>query len=81
MFSRVVPLKSSQEDRVMTRGDRNLATLSPMILTGGMAIVIGALMWGLVGLNFGVAVLVAVLLLAAGILGVWMLEKRRRKAA
>ena len=36
----------------MTRGDRNLATLSPMILTGGMAIVIGALMWGLVGLNF-----------------------------
>jgi len=81
MFSRVVPLKSSQEDRVMTRGDRNLATLSPMILTGGMAIVIGALMWGLVGLNFGVAVLVAVLLLAAGILGVWMLEKRRREAA
>ncbi|HWO81106.1 hypothetical protein [Gaiella sp.] len=65
----------------MTRGDRNLATLSPMILTGGMAIVIGALMWGLVGLNFGVAVLVAVLLLAAGILGVWMLEKRRREAA
>ena len=65
----------------MTRGDRSLATLSPMILTGGMAIVIGALMWGLVGLNFGVAVLVAVLLLAAGILGVWMLEKRRREAA
>jgi len=65
----------------MTRGDRNLATLSPMILTGGMAIVIGALMWGLVGLNFGVAVLVAVLLLATGILGVWMLEKRRREAA
>jgi hypothetical protein len=52
-----------------------------MILTGGMAIVIGALMWGLVGMSFAVAVLVAVLLLAAGILGVWMLEKRRRQAA
>lgn len=65
----------------MARGERNVLTLSPMILTGGMAIVIGALMWGLVGLNFGVAVLVAVLLLAAGILGVWMLEKRRRQAA
>lgn len=65
----------------MARDERNLATLSPMILTGGMAIVIGALMWGLVGLNFGVAVLVAVLLLIAGILGVWMLEKRRRQAA
>ena len=65
----------------MARDERNLATLSPMILTGDMAIVIGALMWGLVGLNFGVAVLVAVLLLIAGILGVWMLEKRRRQAA
>jgi hypothetical protein len=62
----------------MARGDRNVLTLSPLILTGGMAVVIGALMWGLVGLSFGVAVLVAVLLLAAGILGVWMLEKRRQ---
>jgi hypothetical protein len=46
-----------------------------------MAVVIGALLWGLIGVNLAVAILVAVLLLAAGILGVWMLEKRGRQAA
>jgi len=65
----------------MARGDRNVATLSPMILTGGMAIVIGALLWGLIGMSLAGAILVAVLILAAGILGVWMLEKRGRQAA
>jgi hypothetical protein len=65
----------------MARGDRNVATLSPLILTVSMAIVIGALLWGFTGMNLAGAVLVAVLILAAGVLGVWMLDKRRRQAA
>ena len=65
----------------MARGDRNVATMSPLILTASMAIVVGALLWGFTGMNIGGAILVAVLILAAGVLGVWMLEKRRRQAA
>ena len=65
----------------MARGNRNVLTLSPMILTASMAIVIGALLWGFTGMNLVGAALVAVLILAAGVLGVWMLEKRGRQAA
>jgi hypothetical protein len=52
-----------------------------MILTVSMAIVIGALLWGFTGMNLVGAVIVALLIVAAGILGVRMLSQRRRQAA
>lgn len=64
----------------MAGGDWNVARLSPMILTGAVAIVVGALLWGLTDMSVGAAILFAVLILAVGLLGVWMLDKRRRQA-
>jgi hypothetical protein len=75
------PAYISQGGRVMARGDLNVATLSPMILTVSMAIVIGALLWGFTGMNLAGAVLVAVLIVAAGLLAVRMLVKRGGQAA
>ena len=65
----------------MAAGDWNVARLSPMILTGAVAIVVGALLWGLTDMGVGGAIVVVVLILAVGLLGVWMLDKRRRQTA
>ena len=64
----------------MAGGDWNVARLSPMIFTGAVAIVVGALLWGLTDVTVGGAILVGVLILAVGLLGVWMLDKRRGPA-
>lgn len=65
----------------MAGGDWNVARLSPMILTGALAIVVGALLWGLTDMSVGGAILFAVVILALGLVGVWMLDKRRRPVA
>ena len=65
----------------MAGGDWNVARLSPMILTGAVAIVVGALLWGLTDMSVGGAILFTVVILAVGLVGVWMLDKRRRPAA
>jgi hypothetical protein len=65
----------------MAAGDRNLARLSPMILTGALAIIVGAILWGVTDMGLGGAILFAVLILAIGLVGVWMLDKRRQTAA
>jgi len=65
----------------MAGGDRNLARLSPMILTAALAIVVGAVLWGLTDMSAGGAILFAVVILALGVVGVWMLDKRRRPVA
>ena len=65
----------------MAGGDWNVARLSPMILTGALAIVVGAVLWGLTDMGVGGAILFAVVVLALGLVGVWMLDKRRRPVA
>jgi Flp pilus assembly protein TadB len=61
------------------RGNWNVARLSPMILTGAAAIVLGLVAWAVRDLTF--AVVVAVVILAVGLLGVWVLDKRRGRHA
>lgn len=62
----------------MAGGERNLGRLTPMVLTGALAILIGALLWGLTDISAGSAIVLVILILAIGLAGVWMLDKRRQ---
>ena len=58
-------------------GDWNVARLSPMILTAIVAIVLGGILVGLTDISTGAAIAVAIAFLLIGLLGVWMLDRRR----
>lgn len=58
----------------------NVARLSPMILTAIVAIVIGGILVGLTDISTAAAIVVAVAFLLIGLLGVWMLDRRRQVA-
>lgn len=64
----------------MAGRDLNVARYTPMILTGALAILVGALLWGLTDMSLGGAVIFAVVILAVGVAGVWMLDRRRHVA-
>jgi len=51
-----------------------------MILTGSFAILLGALLFGLTDISTGGVILIAVIILAIGLVGVWMLDRRRAAA-
>lgn len=55
----------------------NVARLSPMILTAVVAIVLGGILVGLTDISTLGAIAIAVLFLLIGLLGVWMLDRRR----
>jgi hypothetical protein len=55
----------------------NLGRLSPMILTASFAILIGALLVGLTDISTGTVLVIVVVLLLMGLVGVWMLDRRR----
>ena len=57
--------------------DWNVARLSPMILTAIVAIVIGGILVGLTDISTAGAIAIAVVFLLIGLLGVWMLDRRR----
>jgi hypothetical protein len=57
--------------------DLNVGRYTPMILTGTFAILLGALLLGLTDISTGVAIVIAVVILAIGLVGVWMLDRRR----
>lgn len=61
----------------MAGGDRNLGRFTPMVLTGALAVLIGALLWGLTDISGGSTIALVVLILAIGLFGVWMLDRRR----
>jgi len=62
----------------MTNGnDWNVARLSPMILTAAVAIVICALLVGVTDISTAGAIGIGVVFLLIGLLGVWMLDRRR----
>ena len=58
----------------------NVARLSPMILTAIVAIVLGGILVGLTDISTAAAIAVAVVFLLIGLLGVWMLDRRRQVA-
>ena len=63
-------------------GKWNVARLSPVILTAVIAILVCALLAGLTDMSTGANVLIGVVvILAIGILGVWMLDRRGRQMA
>lgn len=61
----------------MAGSERNMGRLTPMILTGALAVLIGALLWGLTDISGGAMIALVVLILAIGLVGVWMLDRRR----
>lgn len=61
-------------------GKWNVARLSPVIFTAAVAIVVCALLAGLTDISTGANIVVGVVILAIGILGVWMLDRRRQVA-
>jgi hypothetical protein len=58
----------------------NVGRYTPMILTAALAIVLGALLLGLTDISTGAAIVIAVVILAIGLLGVRMLDRRRQVA-
>jgi hypothetical protein len=69
------------EGRLMAEpGNWNVARLSPMILTAVIAIVLGGILVGLTDISTAAAVAIAVAFLLIGLLGVWMLDRRRQPA-
>ena len=60
--------------------DLNVGRYTPMILTGSFAILLGALLFGLTDMSAGGVILIAVVILAIGLVGVWMLDRRRKVA-
>lgn len=58
----------------------NVARLSPMILTAIVAIVIGGILVGLTDISTGAALIITLAFLLIGLLGVWMLDRRRQVA-
>jgi len=61
-------------------GDWNAARLSPVIFTAAVAIVVCALLVGFTSVSWAAAVVIAVVILLIGVLGVWMLDRRRTVA-
>ena len=61
----------------MAGGERNPGRLTPMVLTGALAVLIGTLLWGLTDISGGSTVVLVVHILAIGLVGVWMLDRRR----
>ena len=59
-------------------GDWNVARLSPMILTAIIAIVIGGILVGLTDISTAAAIAIAVAFVLIGLLGVWMIDRRRQ---
>jgi hypothetical protein len=70
----------SREDDLARDSDWNVARLSPMILTAIVAIVLGGILVGLTDISTAAAIAVAVVFLLIGLLGVWMLDRRRQVA-
>ena len=64
----------------MAGGERNLGRLTPMVLTGALAVLIGAIVWGLTVISGGTVIVLVILILAIGLAGVWMLDRRRQVA-
>jgi sulfite exporter TauE/SafE len=64
----------------MAAGERNLGRLTPMVLTGALAVLIGALVWGLTDVSGGTVIVLVVLILAIGLAGVVLLDRRRSVA-
>lgn len=58
-------------------GTWNPARLSPIIFTAVIAVLVCALLAGLTDIGWFANVVVGVVILAIGLLGVWMLDKRR----
>lgn len=61
-------------------GDWNPARLSPVIFTAVVAILVCALLAGLTDISWVANLVVGLVILAIGVLGVWMLDKRRTVA-
>jgi hypothetical protein len=62
-------------------GSWNVARLSPVIMTAVIAILVCALLAGFTDISTGANILIGVVILALGVLGVWMLDRRGRAAA
>jgi len=58
-------------------GDWNPARLSPIIFAAVVAILVCALLAGFSDISWFANVVIGVVILAIGVLGVWMLDKRR----
>ena len=61
-------------------GNWNVARLSPVIMTAVIAILLCALLVGLTDITWGATIVIGVVIVAIGVLGVWMLDKRRQTA-
>lgn len=61
-------------------GDWNPARLSPVIFTAVIAILVCALLAGFTDISWGANLVIGIVILAIGVLGVWMLDKRRTVA-
>ena len=61
-------------------GNWNVARLSPVIMTAVIAILVCALLAGFTDISTGANIVVGVIILALGVLGVWMLDRRRPAA-
>lgn len=70
----------SQGRTTMAGGERNLGRLTPMVLTGALAVLIGALLWGLTDMSGVSLIVLVILILAIGLFGVVMLDRRRSVA-
>jgi uncharacterized membrane protein YfbV (UPF0208 family) len=62
-------------------GNWNVARLSPVIMTAVIAILVCALLAGFTDISAGANIVIGVVILAIGLLGVWMLDRRGRSAA
>ena len=62
-------------------GTWNPARLSPVIFTAVIAILVCAFLAGLTDISWAANLAIGVVILAIGVLGVWMLDKRRRQIA
>ena len=61
-------------------GDWNPARLSPVIFTAVIAILVCALLAGFTDISWGANLVIGIVILAIGLLGVWMLDRRRTVA-
>ena len=58
-------------------GTWNPARLSPVIFTAVIAILVCALLAGFTDISWATNLVIGVVILAIGVLGVWMLDRRR----
>jgi hypothetical protein len=62
---------------VAQSGSWNPARLSPVILTAVIAILVCALLAGFTDIGWAANLVIGVVILAIGVFGVWMLDRRR----